>query len=1066
MLHRHTLCATTALSIVAFSALAMPQGGVVSAGSAIITQGAGLTTIRQGTDRASIDWGSFNVGAGERVDFKQPCANAITLNRIHDQNPSSILGSITANGQVILANPNGMIFGKGSSIDVGGLVASTAGISDAAFMQGGTLPFDRAGNPNATIAANGTISIKEGGLAALVAPRIVNNGWIDATLGRIQLAGAETFTADLHGDGLISLALSDRVKHTLVENAGTLVARAGHIVLTAAQAGAIISSAVNISGVVDASASMMDAAGTVTFGNGIGGDIAATAKHLTVASDAALNASGPKGGGTITLGGGWQGTALKLGANATTNMIARGATLKANATHKGDGGTVVAWSDGTTVFDGAITATGGAFGGNGGHIETSGKMNLGLTGSADASSAWGKAGEWLLDPRNVVIQNNAQPGVENTIAAGGGTLNAATDTFLVSAESISTALAGGNNVTITTGSTGAQNGDITLDTATITKNAGGDATLTLKADGSILTLNTNSITSGSGKLHTIFWSNADAAGEGRIHIQNTTIQTNGGDIVLAGGLDDGANGSVAGDGRPDGFGFSVNDPGIIVDIFGLPNILSQGGAILARGMSGNSNGVLLQADNNVNLSSGGGNFTVHGVGSSGASLSADRDAMITSGAGLFSITGSATNGGYGIAVSSTRNGLVKTDGGDMVINAASDAVSHAIFLDSFSSPAALTTHGGDLSITATAPGVGLDVSAIDIVDLSGGDLHLTGISSGLAPFSSLGSDPQHFNVGLYIAQWPDLSTVGNVTLAGSSANAPANDFTAGIMTSDLAGSLGTLSASHDVSFVADTINSLSVEPVYDALGNPVGYSGIDFTYDAFGNPVGFALNHDAVKGPEFGVQTPGVVTFAPYSAATSIGVAGGLGTLQVTDTLLNTIDAGKFIIGRSDGTGNISIGGHLWDDPVEFRTAGGIIDLLGPQTGLAGTDASMTFSGYARTYYAIDFTGTTGTGVIFNGPREEKKWGANGGDLYVPSPGAPSTPVPLPPTPPKSPPGISFPTFYATDKALVTLIRTQDRATVAQVAQTPAFSNFIFDEERFDLRHLYTLSPDLEDELN
>jgi filamentous hemagglutinin family protein len=113
---------------------AAPAGGVVTGGGATITTAGKTTTITQDTAKAIIDWNSFNIAADEKVQFVQPSSSSVALNRIHDGNATEILGSLTANGQVYLVNPNGVFFGKGSQIDVAGLVATTANISNTDFM--------------------------------------------------------------------------------------------------------------------------------------------------------------------------------------------------------------------------------------------------------------------------------------------------------------------------------------------------------------------------------------------------------------------------------------------------------------------------------------------------------------------------------------------------------------------------------------------------------------------------------------------------------------------------------------------------------------------------------------------------------------------------------------------------------------------------------------------------------------------------------------------------------------------------------------------------------------------
>ena len=167
------------------------------------------TRIEQFSDRAIIDWRSFGIGAGDQVVFLQPSAQAATLNRVTGEQVSVILGRLDANGQVLLINPNGIVFGGGAQVNVGSLIATTSNISDANFMAG-KLVFDQPGRPGAGIFNAGAMTATDGGLVALVAPHVRNDGVIVARLGRVLLGAADTFTVDLYGDALINLALERR----------------------------------------------------------------------------------------------------------------------------------------------------------------------------------------------------------------------------------------------------------------------------------------------------------------------------------------------------------------------------------------------------------------------------------------------------------------------------------------------------------------------------------------------------------------------------------------------------------------------------------------------------------------------------------------------------------------------------------------------------------------------------------------------------------------------------------------------------------------------------------------
>ena len=133
-------------------AVAAPTGGVVVAGSASIGGAAGATVITQASQNAVLNWNSFNVAAGESVTFAQPNSASVALNRILGGDGSAIMGTLSANGKVFLVNPNGVLFGKGASVNVGGLVASTLDIRMPTSWPAPTLPTPAAasGQPGAS----------------------------------------------------------------------------------------------------------------------------------------------------------------------------------------------------------------------------------------------------------------------------------------------------------------------------------------------------------------------------------------------------------------------------------------------------------------------------------------------------------------------------------------------------------------------------------------------------------------------------------------------------------------------------------------------------------------------------------------------------------------------------------------------------------------------------------------------------------------------------------------------------------------------------------------------------
>ncbi|KAA0687842.1 filamentous hemagglutinin N-terminal domain-containing protein [Azospirillum brasilense] len=449
-------------TLFAGAAYANPLEGTVTAGAATIQSATPKSMeILQSTDKAIINWKSFSIDAGEKVTFQQPSASSVTLNRVTGADPSKIMGSLSANGTVMLVNPNGVVIGAGAKVDVGGLVATTANISDANFMAG-KYQFDQASTkPNAMVVNEGDITVKDSGLAALVAPHVRNSGVIRAKLGKVALGGAETFTLDFHGDGLISFDASSAVKTVakdadgkpvaaLVVNSGEIAAEGGSVTLSARAVKGVIDNVINTDGVIKAT-SVGSANGKIVLSGGdngkvviggtvdasgrgegqTGGTVVATGAEIAVKKNARVDASGSKGGGEVAIGS-------QKGRSGTWSdkvTVEAGATLSADAVKSGKGGSVTVLSQKSTKHAGKISARGGADGGDGGFAEVSSHKDITLTGGVDLSAPKGAAGTFLLDPESLRIVSSA--GGSQDGAAGDGTIGV-NDPNLGSGDSVNT----------------------------------------------------------------------------------------------------------------------------------------------------------------------------------------------------------------------------------------------------------------------------------------------------------------------------------------------------------------------------------------------------------------------------------------------------------------------------------------------------------------------------------------------------------------------------------------------------------------------------------------------------
>src|SRR5690554_1797724 len=228
----------------------LPTGGQVMAGQADIQQSTARMDITQHSDKAIIHWQGFDIGAQAQVNFAQPSVNSVALNRVNAGNASQIYGQLNANGQVFLLNPNGIVFGQGSQVNVGGLVASTLDMTNQDFLDG-TLRFSR-GTATGSVINQGEIQVAEGGLVALLAPQVINEGIIRAQLGNVALASGDKITLDAGANGLIQMAVEPSTLESLVNNKQLIQADGGQVLMTASAADALAGGIVQNSGTVQA----------------------------------------------------------------------------------------------------------------------------------------------------------------------------------------------------------------------------------------------------------------------------------------------------------------------------------------------------------------------------------------------------------------------------------------------------------------------------------------------------------------------------------------------------------------------------------------------------------------------------------------------------------------------------------------------------------------------------------------------------------------------------------------------------------------------------------------------
>lgn len=585
----------------------LPTGGQVHTGQASISQSGANMLIHQSSDRAAIHWQSFNLGKDAHVQFQQPSAQSVTLNRVQSTDPSQIFGRISANGQVILSNPAGVYFVASARVDVGGLLATTHGIGDADFMAGHQR-YERHGSTGSVV-NEGELKAALGGYIALLAPEVRNQGAVIAHMGTVAMAGGEAIDLSFDSNNrLTRLRVQPSQIQALVDNQHAVQAPGGLVIISAQSMDRLVGGVVKNSGTIEATGLQQQGgrmvlsgssktvnSGTLNVSNtqGSGGSVSMQGEHIELKAGSRIDATGSQGGGTVLVGGNWQGTADPLlqatgqpSQQATTVTMDATATIDASATDKGKGGTVVLWSDITqapsvTTVRGTIFAKGGEQGGDGGRIETSGGLLVtdGVRGSAAATS--GKAGEWLFDPTNVTIGTSGAASEQNNGSS-------------LSANAIADLLNGGTSVTVTTYSGGNDLGDLSVNSSISKSSGSNDVTLTLRAANSIVINQAITQTGGTGKLNVVIDADnnttASTAGTapvrdgGGIVILEANVSTGGGSVTFGGTEANGFNGGDLFVGGSSGI--TIGTSGGAVDVKGnliIANSSAEGFTIHSAG---------------------------------------------------------------------------------------------------------------------------------------------------------------------------------------------------------------------------------------------------------------------------------------------------------------------------------------------------------------------------------------------------------------------------------------------------------------------------------------------------
>jgi filamentous hemagglutinin family protein len=948
------------------SAQAAPVNPTVVAGQATFNQQGKTFTITN-TPNAIINWQGFSIGADEITRFIQQSSDSKVLNRVTGRDPSQILGSLQSNGKVFLINPNGVLFGAGSRVDVNGLVASSLNISNADFLAGKNN--FTAGDMAGKVANQGTITTPSGGQIFLIAPAVENSGIISAPNGDVVLAAGHSVQLFDSKDPNVQVVVSSPADQAL--NLGSIVAQGGRVGVYGAlvnQRGVInANSAVrgeNGKIVLKASGTTLVEAGSTTSATGsnlnTGGDIMLLGQQVGVTGNAVVDASGAAGGGTVLVGGDYQGKNAAV-MNAQQAYVGKDAVLRADATDSGNGGKVVVWSDQATQMLGAISARGGAQGGNGGQVEVSGHY-LDMQGTVDTRAPKGANGSLLLDPTDIYLADSLSAAIANGMTGslsltptGGLFINtgAVKDSLLLSSV-LQTALLTTDVTISTANNSGTGSGAINVINALT---VGANRTLNLQADGNIAL---KSGITGGGALH----------------------MTSGGSIVqTTSPIDALALSSVTALAAGD-----ITLQNSANSISGLTTLTSSGGSIKLQGSSLNlgnisaAGGLTLDAGGTINATGSvavGGTFELHSgdwiQNTSSLPTFSAADFKLTGGTFLRALGGLGTlqspfqlgdvYGLQGVAsLAMSRSYLLAND-----INASASAAWSGGFVPIATGAVYTGTFDGANHVIS---GLKVSQSGVDNVGmfsaLSGGtirNLTLTGIDvsggygvGGLVGYvSNEGGSISNVSIG------GKVEGVGNVgALAGSNGGAISNAVSSGTVIGD-----GGYNASNIGGLVGLNTGAISLSSSSAVVnGNGQGYTG-------------GLVGSNTKSGNFIGSVTQ---SFASGAVTSSGEIVGGLigdnngGTLTLSYASGN-VSGGRNVgglVGRNSNgssisnayaTGNVS--GNLIDGSIEHANIGGLAgDLFAGSISNVYSSGTVTGNGLGSVYGLI---GSVETGTLSNG---------------------------------------------------------------------------------------------------
>ncbi|MBI4971066.1 MAG: filamentous hemagglutinin N-terminal domain-containing protein, partial [Candidatus Omnitrophica bacterium] len=991
-----------------------PSGAKVESGDVQISQPDANTLNVSASDHAIINWQSFGIAQNEIVNFSQPFSSAAVLNNVTGGEMSVIAGTLNANGNVYLVNPAGIYFSPTAEVNVGGLIASSLSISSQNFLEDKML-FERPDGTRvgAVINAGQIMVARPGAVVAMIGNVVKNEGVIVANLGHVALASGDRVTMSFDSKGLLQVDVTEAVSEnafqdvevpisSAVENSGKIEANGGTVLLTGDELGQLFERVVNQSGVIEA-----DSVGTyrgrvvLNAGRGsavvsgeietrgtktTGGEIRILGEDVKLLG-ATLDASGDLGGGTVLVGGDYQGKADTPTAFHT--FVDASSVIKADARVAGDGGKVILWSESSTLYYGNISGRGGDESGNGGFAEVSGKIYLDYDGRTDLRAPNGAIGTLLLDPNNITISIGANANMSSsggdpntyTTTANSGILNTTTlnaalglasvvvqtgtaglnsqpgnitvaNTITAPANANNLTLSAHNNIAISTGATidmSASSGNLTL---TADSDASGVGAISRAGTGTIaMGTGTLSMTAGSGigtsalPMQTTGLTNVSAnTGTGGIFITNATS----GNINITGLTTTTGAASTGGN-------------------ISVTNSFAGGSITVSGAITGGANAA--GSTGNILLTATGGNIIVNADLTTGNATLADTGAVnavasgsitLNTGAGAGDVTGiGALITGSAILTGAAGAGADTATSGTITITATSGAIglSHA---NALQTGAASRTGAGAGTDTATVGNIVLS-SATEINNGTAstamtftpgtpsgaatnnfGTLAVT-TTSGAAGNAFLSASNQIRLAASTIAKDFQLTTTGSITQTGTQTITGTSSFTAGANAITLATATNNFTGA--VSLSNSGANNVSIRDANAIILGTVTVGSGTLTVTAVGITQTGAITQAVAAGTASFAGGAGVVTLtnAGNDFTGSVGITNsGANAVSVTDA--NAIVLGTMTVGTSTLTVNAT-GAITQTGIITQAAAAGAVTFNAGANPITLTDASNNFIG-------------------------------------------------------------------------------------------------------------------------